>query len=77
VEPGFGGQSFMPLALERISLLNKEILRQGVATLIEVDGGINEITGPACVQAGANILVVGNYLFGHKDIEKRFKALKG
>jgi ribulose-phosphate 3-epimerase len=45
-------------------------------TLIEVDGGINADTGKACLQAGADILVAGSYLFGHADLKARLKALK-
>lgn len=64
VEPGFGGQAFMPEAVERIAALRAEAQRQNVPILIEVDGGIDEETGPACVRAGANILVAGSAVFG-------------
>jgi len=75
VEPGFGGQSFMPLALDKIRWLREKIICLETKTLVEVDGGINEVTARQCVDAGADILVAGSYLFGHKDIESRFQSL--
>ncbi|HAK05583.1 MAG TPA: ribulose-phosphate 3-epimerase [Firmicutes bacterium] len=75
VEPGFGGQSFNEEAFERIKYLRKFIDDNGYKTLIEVDGGINATTGPLAVAAGADILVAGTYLFGHDDLDARFKAL--
>lgn len=77
VEPGFGGQSFDESALQRIAYLRTKIDEKAYNTLIEVDGGINATTGPACVRAGADILVAGSYLFGHDDLLKRFQALRG
>lgn len=64
VEPGFGGQSFMAEAPARIAALRQEATRQGLPLLLEVDGGINEETGPLCVKAGVDILVAGSFLFG-------------
>lgn len=78
VEPGFGGQKFMPDALDKLSHLRAEIDRRGLDTLLEVDGGVNDVTGAACVKAGADVLVVGSYLFGTGDLKKTaagFKAL--
>ncbi len=77
VEPGFGGQSFDEKALNRIAYLRDIIDRNGYRTLIEVDGGINATTGPRCLEAGADILVAGSYLFGHDDLKQRFEALLG
>ena len=71
VEPGFGGQSFMPSALDKLRTLRAEIERQGLDVLLEVDGGINDETGPMCVEAGADVLVVGSFLFKAEDIKKR------
>jgi len=71
VEPGFGGQSFIPSALDKISEL-----RRKDAGDIAVDGGINEITGKQCAEAGANILIAGNALFKARDAEKFAAALK-
>ncbi len=67
VEPGFGGQSFMPEAPARIAAIKAEGLRRHLPLLIEVDGGINAQTGPLCAQAGAHILVAGNSVFRADD----------
>lgn len=67
VEPGFGGQSFMPSALSKISLIREETQKQGLDTLIEVDGGIDSTTGPECIKAGVDILVAGSAVFGAED----------
>lgn len=63
VEPGFGGQKFMPEALDKLSALKNEIADKGYNILIEVDGGINKETAPKVIEAGANVLVAGNFLF--------------
>jgi ribulose-phosphate 3-epimerase len=76
VEPGFGGQSFIPGALEKIEKLRKEIDSNQYNCLIEVDGGINNETGDLCKESGVDILVAGSYLFGKEDILKRIDDLK-
>ena len=76
VEPGFGGQSFIPSALEKIANLRKAIDEKGYDCLIEVDGGINAETGKLCREAGVDVLVAGSYLFGHEDLKERLEALK-
>lgn len=63
VEPGFGGQSFIPQSIEKISALRQLIDQSQSSALIEVDGGINSHTGSLCRQAGANVLVAGSYVF--------------
>ena len=68
VEPGFGGQEFMPSALTKLEKLRKEIKRQGLDVLLEVDGGINKETAPKAAAAGADVLVAGSYVFGSSDI---------
>lgn len=73
VEPGFGGQSFMPLALDKLRILRAEIKKRGLNCLLEVDGGVNDVTGKQCVEAGADVLVVGSFLFKTDDIAKRAK----
>ncbi len=75
VEPGFGGQPFQKEAIARIAELKDLIGRQSVQ--ISVDGGINNVTAPACVLAGADILVSGNYILGHKPYAKAIQTLKG
>ena len=76
VEPGFGGQKFMPMALDKLSALKAEIHKQGLSIDLEVDGGINAQTAPLAAQAGATVLVVGNYLFSAEDKEKIARELK-
>ena len=75
VEPGFGGQSFMHSALPKLTALKEECERQGLNVDLEVDGGINAETAPLAVNAGANVLVAGSYLFCDQMAE-RTKALK-
>lgn len=71
VNPGFGGQAFMPEVLPKI-----QALRQKFAKDIEVDGGINSETAKLAVQAGANVLVAGTAIFGQADVEKAMKGLR-
>lgn len=77
VFPGFGGQSFIPETLQRITALKCEIERQGLSVHIAVDGGINPQTAPAIREAGADILVVGSALFRSKDYAAVVRAVKG
>lgn len=67
VEPGFGGQKFIPTTPTRIAAICAERTRRGCDTLIEVDGGINTETGPLCIAAGADWLVAGSSLFHAMD----------
>ncbi len=73
VEPGFGGQSFMPSALDKLRALKAECERQNLTVLLEVDGGVNEETGKLCVEAGADVLVVGSALFKAEDLKSKAK----
>jgi len=66
VNPGFGGQAFMPEVLPKIRALRA---KAGSELPIIVDGGINAETGKRCVEAGANVLVAGNALFRHKTLD--------
>ena len=75
VEPGFGGQSFMPSALPKLTALKNECERRGLNVDLEVDGGINAETAPLAVEAGANVLVAGSYLFCD-EMDSRTKYLK-
>ena len=77
VEPGFGGQEFMPSSIAKIKALRKAIDADGSACLIEVDGGLNEETSKLAREAGAEVIVAGSYLFGHSDLAARVKKLKG
>ena len=70
VNPGFGGQKFIPEMLEKIEELAKLREEKNYNFLIEVDGGINVETSKACRDKGADILVCGSFLFGASDKEK-------
>ena len=67
VNPGFGGQEFIPETLGKIRQVRSEIQRRGLDCEIEVDGGIHEKTAPLVVEAGANVLVAGSAVFEGKD----------
>ena len=75
VEPGFGGQGFIPSSLEKVDTLRKYIDEHNFKTLIEIDGGINDVTGALAKKAGADILVAGSYLFSSRSIKKRIAGL--
>ena len=75
VEPGFGGQSFMPDSLPKVTALKNEIEARGLKCDIEIDGGINGETAPLAIKAGADVLVAGSYLFCDK-MEERYNYLK-
>ena len=68
VEPGFGGQSFMNNQIEKIKSLSNYVKENNLNINIEIDGGINYETGKLCVQAGANVLVAGSFLFKQEDL---------
>lgn len=76
VEPGYGGQSFMPEMLEKIRSLRTEIERRGVDVDIQVDGGINAETGRLAREAGANNLVAGNYIFHAENRKQAIDSLR-
>lgn len=76
VNPGFGGQSFIQRTLHKVETLRVMIDRQGLNTLIEVDGGVNEATGQALVNAGADALVAGSYVFKHRSPQEAIRILK-
>ncbi|MGE4414346.1 MAG: ribulose-phosphate 3-epimerase [Bacteroidia bacterium] len=69
VNPGFGGQSFIESTYGKIEKLRNMISKQGLDTLIEVDGGVNKENAPLLVKSGANILVAGNSVFGSPNPE--------
>ncbi len=76
VEPGFGGQSFIPETLEKIRDVRNMIIKLGLNTDLEVDGGINAKTAHSVIEAGANVLVSGSYLFAADDMKTAAIALK-
>ena len=76
VNPGFGGQKFIPASLTKIRKL-KELIRQtGRQVLIQVDGGINADTSALVRDAGADVLVAGSAVFGSKDLTQAIRTLK-
>ena len=76
VEPGFGGQSFMPETMGKVKTLRAEIQRRGLSVDIQVDGGINEKTVETAAAAGANVLVAGSAVFGAADGTKAIADLR-
>ena len=76
VNPGFGGQKFIPASLAKISRLKEKLNQIGRPVLIEVDGGENEITAPQLVQAGVDVLVAGSAVFGSADLKATIATLK-
>lgn len=76
VEPGFGGQSFIPETTEKVRLIREKINELGLDTDIQVDGGINAETAQYAVNSGANVLVSGSYLFKAEDMKKASDSLK-
>lgn len=77
VNPGYGGQKFIPLVLDKISALRKMAISRGLTLEIEVDGGINPETARQCIDAGATVLVAGNTVFTAKDPAQMIKTLRG
>ena len=75
VEPGYGGQRFIDHSIEKIAFLRNEIDKNQYSTLISVDGGINDRTAPLCLNAGVDVLVVGQYLFNHDDFLERYHRI--
>jgi ribulose-phosphate 3-epimerase len=89
VSPGFGGQKFMPEMIEKVKMTREYcekhgigqggVRKMGVQMLpfdIQVDGGINFETGKACVEAGANVLVSGDFLFSQPDMKKAIEKMR-
>ena len=76
VNPGFGGQAFIPETLDKVRQLADLRQKQGYSYLIEVDGGVNDKTAADCLAAGADILVAGSYVFGHSDPAQAIQTLK-
>ena len=76
VEPGYGGQAFIPQMLEKIKKLRAEVNARGLEIDIQVDGGINEETGKMVKEAGANNLVAGSYVFKAENKRAAINSLK-
>jgi len=73
---GFGGQKFIPEALDKVRFLRQEIDRRGLKTLIEVDGGVNADNAKLLREAGADVLVAGSSVFKAPSMEDAIMALK-
>ncbi len=76
VNPGFGGQAFIPEVLPKIRALRAEILRRGLSVDIVVDGGVGPGTAALVAEAGANVLVAGAAVFGQKDYRAAIAAIR-
>lgn len=76
VNPGWGGQSFIPTSVSKIREVKGRLDVRKLAATIEVDGGINAVTGAECVRAGATALVAGSYVFGATDRTKAISSLR-
>jgi ribulose-phosphate 3-epimerase len=76
VNPGFGGQSFIPSTLDKIRALKQAITARDLQVTIEVDGGVNASNAGMIREAGADILVAGTAIFGHQDYGQAIRALR-
>jgi ribulose-phosphate 3-epimerase len=76
VNPGFGGQKFIQYTIEKIKMLKAEIIRRGLSTLIEIDGGVTLDNAREIVEAGADVLVAGNTVFSTENPLPTIAALK-
>lgn len=77
VNPGFGGQKFIPDVLSKITAVKKMAQDKGLNIEIEVDGGVNSETAKLCIEAGASVLVAGSAIYNEADREKAISALRG
>lgn len=77
VNPGFGGQSFIPTVLPKIKEVATLIQERNLSVDIEVDGGVNKETAVLCREAGANVLVAGSAIYKQKDREKAIRDIRG
>ncbi len=75
VEPGFGGQKFMADMMPKVSQIREWITQSGREIALEVDGGVNAETAKVCVNAGADVLVAGSYLFSKEDYAAALQSL--
>ncbi|MBP3908177.1 MAG: ribulose-phosphate 3-epimerase [Turicibacter sp.] len=77
VNPGFGGQTFIPDSLNKIATLNQWRQEQNLSYVIEVDGGVNEETARLCEEAGADVVVAGSAVFNAADRQLAIQKIKG
>lgn len=76
VNPGFGGQAYIPSAADKVARIADMIRESGSKALIQVDGGIDETTAPLVAEAGARVLVAGNAIFGRSDPTAALRAIR-
>lgn len=76
VEPGFGGQSFMPECADKVRIIRDKITKSGLDIDVQVDGGINAETSVIVKKAGANVLVSGSYLFKAENMKETAENLR-
>ena len=76
VNPGYGGQAFIETSVQKVARLRRLVEETGAKALIEVDGGVNVETGRRLVEAGADALVAGNYVFSSSDRAAAIASLK-
>ena len=76
VNPGFGGQKFIPQTVDKLKRLRKMIDESGSQALIQIDGGVQAETAPLLVEAGADVLVSGSYIFKAADPIATIHSLK-
>jgi ribulose-phosphate 3-epimerase len=76
VNPGFGGQTFIENTIKKVRQLRQLISDRGSKALIEIDGGVQNETAPRLVEAGADVLVAGSYVFGSPTPEKAISTLR-
>jgi ribulose-phosphate 3-epimerase len=76
INPGFGGQKFEEITYQKVRKLRKMIDEQGLSTLIEIDGGVTDKNAVKLVEAGANVLVAGSYVFGAENPVQTIADLK-
>jgi ribulose-phosphate 3-epimerase len=76
VNPGFGGQKFISSALRKVAEIREMAEKRNPSLLIEVDGGVNDKNAKALLEAGADILVAGSYVFKSNDYKKAIESLR-
>lgn len=76
VEPGFGGQVFIPETVDKVRTVREEIEKRGLSVHVQVDGGINDKTAPLVKEAGADVIVSGSYIFGAEDMKKAVSLIR-
>ncbi|WP_342430555.1 ribulose-phosphate 3-epimerase [Neobacillus sp. FSL H8-0543] len=77
VNPGFGGQKFIPEVLPKIKKVREVAAEKGLTIEIEIDGGVNPETAKLCIEAGANVLVAGSAIYNEEDYTKAISSIRG